>query len=314
MSGVTAGGHVRILLSTYNGEAYLPDQLASFRHQTHGDWSLLWRDDGSGDATEAMMAAFTAEVGDDRCRRLEMPPRKLGARESFLTLLRAAAPALGPRDAVAFADQDDVWLPEKLERGVAALAAVALEVPALLCTRQMLVDAALAPFGESPAVRRAPGFPAALTQNVATGCTILLNRAAARLVAGSRAPETTLHDWWSYLVVSAAGGRVLVDPAPLVLYRQHGANLVGAPATLPGRAIGALRRGPAKFMRIFRANLACLAAQPALLTEAARRDVARLQTALAGGWLARAQALRMPGLRRQTPLGTLTFRLWFLLS
>jgi glycosyltransferase involved in cell wall biosynthesis len=314
VNGTAPGGHVRILLSTYNGAAYLPEQLASFRGQTHADWSLLWRDDGSEDATEALMAAFTAEIGADRCRRLEMPPRKLGVRESFLTLLRATAPTLGPRDAVAFADQDDVWLPEKLARGVAALTAIEPDVPALLCTRQMLVDAALAPFGESPVVHRPPGFPAALTQNVATGCTVLLNRAAARLVAGSRAPETTLHDWWSYLVVSAAGGRVLVDPAPLVLYRQHGANVVGAPATLPGRAIAALRRGPGKFMRIFRANLACLAAQPALLTDTARRDVTRLQAALSGGWLTRARALRTPGLRRQTRLGTLTFRLWFLLS
>ena len=122
MTGAS-GGHVRILLSTYNGAPFLREQLDSFRMQTCDSWSVLWRDDGSTDATEATMAAFAAEVGPDRCRRLAAPAGNLGPRESFLALLRAAAPSLGPRDAVAFADQDDVWLPEKLARGLAALAA-----------------------------------------------------------------------------------------------------------------------------------------------------------------------------------------------
>ncbi len=309
-----AGGHVRILLSTCNGAAFLREQLASFRAQSFPGWSVLWRDDGSSDATAAVMADFAAEVGPERCQRLAAPADKLGVRESFLALLRAAVPSLGPGDAVAFADQDDVWLPEKLARGMAALASLPPDVPALACARQILVDAALRPLGESPPLRRPPGFPAALTQNLATGCTILLNRRAAALIAGSRAPEATLHDWWSYLVVEAAGGRVLVDPAPLVLYRQHGANVVGAPGTTLGRARGALRRGPAAFMRIFRGHLAALAAQPGLLTEAALADVARLQAALAGGTAARLRVLGMPGLRRQTALETLTFRLWFLLG
>ena len=313
MTGAS-GGHARILLSTYNGARFLREQLDSFRTQTCGSWSVLWRDDGSTDATVAMMTAFAAEVGPDRCRRLASPAGNVGPRESFLALLRAAVPSLGPQDAVAFADQDDVWLPDKLARGLAALGGEPPDRPALVCTRQVLVDAALAPIGESPQWPGKPGFPAALTQNVATGCTILLNRAAATLVAASRAPETTLHDWWSYLVVAAYGGHIVADPVPQVLYRQHGANAVGAPESRFGRARGALRRGPGAFMRIFRANLAALAAQPALLSETARADVARLQAALAGGIPARLGALRLPGLRRQTLLETLTFRLWFLLG
>ena len=94
----------------------------------------------------------------------------------------------------------------------------------------------------------------ALTQNVATGCTVMLNRAAADLIAASRAPGATLHDWWSYLMVSAAGGRVLFDAAPVVLYRQHEANALGAPASFPQRALAALRRGPATFMNGFAAE------------------------------------------------------------
>ena len=89
----------------------------------------------------------------------------------------------------------------------------------------------------------AAGFPAALTQNVATGCTVMLNRPAARLVAASRPSTGTLHDWWAYLLVTAAGGRLVQDEEPVVLYRQHAQNLVGAPASMVSRAIAALRRG-----------------------------------------------------------------------
>lgn len=306
-------GRVVILLSTYNGAAFLPAQLESYLDQTLPDWTLLWRDDGSTDGTGQVMADFAARLGADRCRRLADPPGRLGVRGSFLALLRAALPALAPDDAIAFSDQDDVWLPEKLARGMAALAGVPVEVPALACARQRLVDTRLAPIGESPKLHHSPGFPASLTQNIATGCTILLNRAAAALVAASTPPPETLHDWWSYLLVTGAGGRVLVDQAPQVLYRQHRANVVGAPQSTWRRARGAVRRGPEAFLRILRAHLAALAAEPAI-TDAARADVARLQRALAGGVWRRLAALRMPGLVRQTALETLTFRLWLLLG
>ncbi len=305
---------VTILLSTFNGAAFLPEQLASFLEQTHRHWVLLWRDDGSTDGSVAIVEQFSQTGGAGRCLRLAAPAQPLGACESFLTLLRAALPGLGPRDAIAFADQDDVWLPEKLARGVAALAALSPERPALLCARQILVDAGLRRRGESPRLSRPPGFPAALTQNIATGCTIVLNGAAAALVAGSRAPGGTLHDWWCYLVVAGAGGVVQMDDTPLVLYRQHGGNAVGAPRSMLGRAVGAWRRGPAAFMRLLRAHLDALADQPGLLTEAARRDVACLRAGLGQGTLHRLAALRLPGLRRQTALETLVFRLWFLLG
>lgn len=310
----SGSGVVRILLATFNGAAFLPAQLASFRAQTYTDWTLLWRDDGSTDATRQIMAAFMAEVGADRCTRLDDPAGWLGVQGSYLALLRAVLPSLDEHDVVAFADQDDVWLPEKLERAMAALQAVPAEVPALACARQKLVDAALAPLGESPAITRPIGFASALAQNIATGCTIHVNRAAAQLIAASRPPAPTLHDWWSYLVVAASGGEVVVDCAPQVLYRQHGRNAVGAPDTILRRGIAAARRGPQAFMQVFRANLEALAAQPWLMTPEAAAQVALLRGALATGIGRRLGALRLAGLRRQTSLETLTFRLWFLLG
>jgi glycosyltransferase involved in cell wall biosynthesis len=301
-----------ILLSTFNGAAFLREQLDSFLTQSHGDWVLYWRDDGSSDETVAIVEEFAMRAGQGRCVRIGDWPRRLGATASFLHLLGRIAPGLGERDVVAFADQDDVWLPEKLARGIDALGRLPRCLPGLYCARQLLVDSRLQPLAESAAFVKWAGFPAALTQNIATGCTLMMNSAGAALVAASTPSAGALHDWWCYLVVSAAGGRVIQDDKPVVLYRQHGRNLVGAPRSRPARALAALRRGSGLFMSGLRQNVAALAAQPHLLTAQSRAEIAAVQRALDGPWWRRAAVLRMKGLARQTWLETMLFRCWFL--
>ncbi|CAH2600975.1 Glycosyltransferase family 2 protein [Rhodovastum atsumiense] len=305
---------IAILLSTYNGARWLREQLESILHQTHEEWVLYWRDDGSADASVAILQEFSQRAGQGRCVRIEQPAHRLGVTASFLTLLRAVVPRLGERDAIAFADQDDIWLPHKLERGLAALHRAGQGLPVLYCGRQILVDQDLNRLGLSGALRRATGFPAALTQNVATGCTVMLNRQAACLVAASRPAPGTLHDWWAYLMVTAAGGLLVQDKEPVILYRQHRCNLVGAPASSLRRAVGALRRGPALFMTLLRAHVDGLLAQPELITERARAELLLLSRALHGGIRLRLMALRMPGLHRQTWPETALFRCWFLIG
>jgi hypothetical protein len=305
-----AARRVAILLSTYNGEEFLTEQLASLQAQSFRNWLLYWRDDGSTDATPRIMAEFIDLLGAGRT--IVVPgDGRVGASESFLRLLRAAH-ADGCEFA-AFADQDDVWLPEKIARGLAALGEVPAATPALYCARQVLVDVGLRRIALSPIVRNPPAFPAALTQNVATGCTVMLNQAAISLIAASRAPGGTLHDWWCYLVVAAAGGRLMFDATPVVLYRQHGANMVGAPSSLLRRGFAALLRGPRSFMGVFQQNVAALSDQPELISPEARAQVAAIARALNGGRMRRCAALRMRGLRRQTWPETMVFRLWFML-
>ena len=301
---------VAILLSTFDGVPFLQEQLDSLVDQSLRDWTLYWRDDGSTDGTVAVMQAFMAGAGAGRCVAVAGVPGRVGPSASFMSLLRAAA-ADDP-DVAAFADQDDVWLPEKLARGAAALPQDGRA--ALYCTRQVLVDQDLRRIGESAALRQAPGFPAALTQNIATGCTVQLNRAAVRLIAGSEPPASSLHDWWSYLVVAASGGRLIVDATPTVLYRQHGRNLVGAPPGMRRRAIAALRRGPALFMQVLRAHVDGLRAQPHLLSPEAAAALEVLHRGLHGRLRQRAAALRLIGLTRQTWQETLLFRWWFLIG
>jgi hypothetical protein len=90
-----------------------------------------------------------------------------------------------------------------------------------------IVDPELRPLGLSAVPRHGPCFENALVENIAAGCTTVLNRAARALLV-SEIPRTAVaHDWWGYLVV-AAFGRVLYDAEARVLYRQHWANAVGA--------------------------------------------------------------------------------------
>lgn len=302
---------VAIVLSTHNGELFLQDQLDSLARQTHRGWVLFWRDDGSSDAAPAILQHFDATAGEAKSRFV---PRsgKLGATRSYLTLLASAWHE--QFQYFAFADQDDVWFDDKLARGLAALADVPPDLPALYCARQELVDEQLRHLGKSPALVREPGFPTALTQNIATGCTILLNRAAVEVALSIRAPENTLHDWWCYIAVSAAGGRIINDTSTVLQYRQHDGNLIGSPLGTLRRGIAALRRGPGPFMMMFRGHVAALQAHSDLLCERARADLSIIATALEGGWLNKLRALTLPGFRRQTWLEDLVFRIWFLLG
>ena len=214
----------------------------------------------------------------------------------------------------AFADQDDVWFDDKIARGLAALADMPPDMPALYCARQELVDDQLGYLGKSPALVREAGFPTALTQNIATGCTVLLNRAAVEVALSIRAPENTLHDWWCYITVAAAGGRIISDAGTVLQYRQHDANLIGSPLGTLRRGMAALHRGPGPFMAMFRGHVAALQAHSDLLSDRARADLTIISSALSGGLLSKLRALTLPGFRRQTWLEDLVFRIWFLIG
>src|SRR5689334_10687408 len=141
MAGSPARG-VAILLSTYNGERFLRAQLRSILEQHDRDWTLYWRDDGSIDGTLCIQREFVAECGPERVKVVPFGQR-VGVAPSYFALIQAAvAEGAG---LLAFADQDDIWLPEKLGRARRALARVASGIPALYCARQLLTDIRLRP-------------------------------------------------------------------------------------------------------------------------------------------------------------------------
>ncbi len=302
---------VAILLSTYNGERFLSEQLSSYTGQQHSNWLLYWRDDGSVDRTKTLMNAFAEGPGSGRCIQIEDGGR-LRVTGSFLALLRVAL--RGPASYFAFSDQDDVWLPDKLAHGVAELAQLPTGRPGLYFCARALVDATLRPIGHAPLPRRPLGFPAALTQNVIPGCCMILNREAAELIDTVAVPDRTWHDWWSYLVVSAGDGILIGGDTPDILYRQHAGNLVGEPVGFWRRTARAMRRGREPFMTVLWRHVAALRARPGLLPDKNCALLTIIDRACHGGIVARVRALCIPGFVRQTRLETLLFRLWFLLG
>jgi glycosyltransferase involved in cell wall biosynthesis len=299
---------ITILLSTYNGEKYLPSQLESFLNQSGVDWCLAWRDDGSEDNTVAVMQAFTRLAGPERCVQSPSSGPHLGAAASFLLLLaeNQDSPYL------AFADQDDFWLPEKLQRSLAHLGPPDGK-PALYCARQILTDDDFSYPTPSMKFPGTPGFPASLAQNVATGNTVVMNDAAAKLVSAIPPPEASNHDWWSYILVSACGGRVVYDEIPSMLYRQHAKNTIGAQMPTVSRAIAALERGPGIYMTMMRRHAERLWEYRDRLHPLAVADLQSIRKGLAGGYAERIAALRCTSFSRATKLETLLFRLWFLM-
>jgi len=229
---------IAVLLSTYDGEAYLEAQLASLAAQEGVEVEVFARDDGSSDATREILARHA-----DRWPALAALAKgpNLGPAMSFLGLLAAAPDGF---DGYAFCDQDDVWLPDKLGRAARRLAEVPSGRPALYCSRVMCVDAELRPQGPAP-IKDDGRFEHLLYENIAFGVTVVMNAAAARLVR-SRPPVSgvIMHDWWCALTVSAFG-EVIYDPEPSVLYRQHGGNEIGQ-ASAP---LAELRRQARMFAR-----------------------------------------------------------------
>jgi glycosyltransferase involved in cell wall biosynthesis len=207
---------VVVVMSTYRGEQFISEQVRSILEQLPADGLLLVRDDGSDDGTVDRLKA----IRDPRIRVDSGP--NLGFVRSFFALLASI-----PQDAqvAMLSDQDDVWLPGKIDRAVQQLRGRA--DPVLYCSRLQMVDESLRPLGLSLGWPRGASFANALAENIVTGCTVALNRPALDLVLRLGNPlRIHFHDWWMYLVISAFG-TVITDPQPTVLYRQHGGNVVG---------------------------------------------------------------------------------------
>ncbi len=227
---------VTVLLSAYDGAAFLPTQIDSIRHQKDVSWTLRVRDDGSpGEDTWQTLKGYAAADSRIQISRGD----NLGAVASFFELLHAAdtgAPYF------AFADQDDYWLDDKLTRGVRALAEIDPDVPAAYGARVRIGDANLRPIGLTPTWPREPAFGNAVVENILGGCTLVMNRAArARMLETprDRLDAVQMHDIWCYLIC-AAFGRVVFDPQPCMIYRQHARNCIGARPSPWHRFLGKL--------------------------------------------------------------------------
>ena len=215
---------VSILMATYNGELYLPEQLQSFKAQTYCNWQLCVSDDGSSDQTLSLINQFQQSSSDNLVKLYTGP--KLGFAANFLSMVCNQEIQ---SDYYAYSDQDDIWHPEKLEVAVNWLKSVPKDVPALYCGRTKLVNVVGKHIGYSTKYVKNISFLNALVQNISGGNTMVFNQAACNLLreAGFATPVVA-HDWWTYMLVTGCGGNVHYDATPYLSYRQHGGAQIGA--------------------------------------------------------------------------------------
>ncbi len=209
---------VQILMSTYNGEEYIREQIDSILAQSYPDVDILIRDDGSSDDTFVILKEYEEIHPNIRAYQ----GKNIGVNRSFFELLKKS-----DREAsyIGFSDQDDYWLPEKIEKAVERLRSVL--GPALYCSAKTLVDENLEVMERQQNPHVSPGFGNAVIESVCSGCTALMNRAFVDILV-ERLPEDVVHhDWWCYLAASYLG-TVQYDEHSYIYYRQHGKNEVGA--------------------------------------------------------------------------------------
>ena len=240
---------IHIVCSMYNGERYLEEFVKSVQAQTVSNWMLWVRDDGSQDHSASLIRRFAD--ADQRVQLFEVPGANLGVVASFNRVLQQV-----PLDAryIMFADQDDVWLPQKIEYTLSAmlLGEEHSSGPLLVHTDMLVVNASLAPIAESfwefaHINPENTDLQHLLIRNVVTGATLMINRALREQV-GEIPATAAMHDWW-IACVAAAFGNLIAVTTPTMLYRQHALNTIGA--SQPGSS-AALVRLPGAMARAVR--------------------------------------------------------------
>lgn len=220
---------VSILLSTYNGEDYINDQIQSILQQTYKEWNLFIRDDGSIDKTVVIVKSL--QKTDSRIRFIEDNRGNLGVVGSFITLLYSVE-----SDYYMFCDQDDVWLPNKIERSLRCIKEKEISgenIPVLAYSDLKVVDAKLNIISESffnycgtDRLIKNPDFH--YTGSMIPGCVMMFNKKARDLILDFKGFKHIIHDYGLVLKVISKNGCLASIPEALILYRQHNNNTMGA--------------------------------------------------------------------------------------
>lgn len=229
---------VAVLLSTYNGEAYLKEQLDSILCQEGVEVLLLVRDDGSNDSTQLILNDYAA-----RHQNVELHLMgNVGFKKSFEWLSRYAYKYLNA-DFYAYADQDDVWMTDKLNKSISAISLEKL--PALYCCNQIITDKSLKPLHLMLNEKNYKHTCEVQNMNFFKnrhGCTMVWNKAMMVILGESKHDEsyTPGHDKWLTLLARCSG-KVFIGKEPLQYYRVHNSNTSGYAQGIYNRLIKAIK-------------------------------------------------------------------------
>ena len=218
---------VAVLMSTYNGEKYLKEQVDSILSQKDVEIMLYVRDDGSSDSTIEIVKEYQKH-NDNIVLYIG---KNVGVGNSFMQLVYDAGNKF---DYYAFADQDDVWLPDKLTTAVRTIEEI--KKPCLYASNQLIVDQELKKIGmrffEHPNI----SSKQIMCKNKLTGCTMVWNTELHRFLCNdkyhpsSSLLECRIHDVWVAMVASVVGV-IIFDEKSYILYRQHENNVIGVKKT-----------------------------------------------------------------------------------
>ena len=229
---------VLVLLSTYNGEKYLKQQLDSLYNQSGVDIHILVRDDGSSDSTLEILEKYSKTKGEIDI----IKGRNLGAAKSFFELAHIAQVEFTPYDYYAFCDQDDVWIKDKLISAVNLLDTKSANK--LYFCRANYVDCNTNYLGTAPDIKFFD-YTTCVYRNPALGCTMVFDKKLLNnfcLAYSSLDKIHGLHDDWMFKCALFTNAHVLADNNIHIQYRQHGNNVTLAKKNIFQRYKTALKR------------------------------------------------------------------------
>lgn len=224
---------VAIMLATYNGQKYVKEQICSLINQSYNDWILFIRDDDSTDETKKIIEQFSQKY-KEKIVIVDNKEYKAGGAKNNFAYLHKWVTSKYEFNYFMFCDQDDVWLPEKIENAFCKIKECEQinDEPILIHTDLIVADDKLNVIDNSYVRYRSIQYNITsinrmLIQNNVTGCTMLWNRKLNDLIGDMTEKSIVMHDWWIALVACLFGRVVFVKKAD-ILYRQHNSNTVGA--------------------------------------------------------------------------------------
>jgi len=218
---------VDIVMATYNGEKYLSEQLDSIFHQTYQDFRLIIRDDGSSDNTLQVLNKYV-QMHPDKVIIVKDSIDCGSSKKNFMQALKSST-----AEYTMFSDQDDFWLPEKIELTLKKMIEIesltGSNRPILVFGSYRAVDETLndinGKLGDSQVSKYNLSFSSLLVQNYVNGCLMMINKTL-REMMGEYDDAILMHDWWAALLASG-GGVIEHINEEMMLYRQHVNNVVG---------------------------------------------------------------------------------------
>lgn len=217
---------VTVLLSTYNGEKYLVEQLNSILHQENVEINIFARDDSSTDLTINILNKYNIRY---------YRGNNIGAKNSFFDLIKKVPLNT---EYYAFSDQDDIWLKDKLFIAIQKLEKT-INVPSVyFCERKLLIGDAEK---NVTCCNESIKFPNVFFKSVAAGCTIVLNKKMMLLLKQYTPLYAAMHDSW-IIILASLFGNVIYDKRPHILYRIHDNNVVGLSKSTGDRIKEFIRR------------------------------------------------------------------------